>query len=140
MPNGGSSNCRSCKHNKANQQGNADSNYPTPAPAYCLLRDTDIQNPLWTYCLNYYSEDDVSEGPIYSAGIEDHNRVPWLGRNQPKISPASHCHICEMVFETGLIITDRSGIDRQFCSDRHYVQWWKKENPLEVLKWDIDKG
>lgn len=62
MPNGGSDNCGTCCHNSANK---GQTGYPRTPPsektAKCLIRDIDIANPFWTYCVNhpYKNEFDI---------------------------------------------------------------------------------
>ena len=105
MPNGGSSNCRSCKFNKVNEEGSSIQNYPEAAtPAFCVIRETTIVNPLWTYCINYHTASEIPDGPIYSAGIDDMNRIPWYGKNRPELGSKGLCQLCKNEFENGIEI------------------------------------
>lgn len=138
MPNGGSSNCRSCKFNKVNEEGSSIPNYPEAAiPAYCVIRERYVWNPLWTYCVNYHSDSEDPEGPIYT-GLSDDSRIPWYGNHEPKFGTYGQCHICGKKFERCIYILINDTDVEQFCCAQHYVKWWKTKNPHMALTWDIE--
>jgi hypothetical protein len=138
MPNGGSDNCNSCKFNKFNQ---SDSQSPPDRmrKAYCIIRDTTILSVLWTYCVNYHTGSDIPDGPIFSVGIYDENRIPWWGKNKPKIVTSGLCNVCRKKIEKGIEVQINNKENKQFCCDQHYVKWWKKKNPHIKIAWDIEK-
>ncbi len=145
MPNGGTDCCAKCLYNRAIEEN------VNPAPeqyelfsklSYCALRDTDISNPFWTYCRNFgyenYSEmknnKEIQEGSILASGLyEGYVRIPWDHKNEPRVSVPALCSICGRKTDEGIEITHENQ-NFGFCTNRHYVQWWKTIHHDDSLK------
>ena len=141
MPNGGPDCCGNCGFNRAVQE----MAHPHPhAPekfwdiSNCTLRDIKVCNPFWTYCDNFdYGKTIPSaadteavelKGPITGSGLyEGYVRVPWHGAFEPNVQVPCTCSVCGRETKTGITIFHE---DRQlgFCTNRHYVEWWKTEH------------
>lgn len=136
MPNGGPDCCGNCSFNVAVQE----MAHPHPEPldkfrelSHCTLRDVKISNPFWTYCPNFeYGKHpesrDINAAPrgrISSSGLyEGYVRIPWDGLNEPQVSVPTTCSVCEWKTESGIEIV-HDGKTLGFCTNRHYVKWWK---------------
>lgn len=136
MPNGGPDCCGNCSHNYAVQE------MAHPHPEHrgkfwelssCTLRGIKITNPFWTYCRNFeYGKHPESrnqfatpKGSVTASGLyEGYVRIPWNGQEEPSVSVPTSCSICGRKTESGIEVShDR--ITLGFCTNRHYVQWWK---------------
>jgi len=136
MPNGGPDCCGNCSHNRAVQEMER----PNPEQprrfwqlSYCALRNVKIANPFWTYCVNfsYYKHSEarrrieVPVGWISACGLyEGYVRIPWDDKNEPRVSVRATCAICGRKTNEGIEVT-HDGHTVGFCSNHHYVQWWK---------------
>lgn len=136
MPNGGPDCCGNCSHNRAVQE----MAHPHPEQrerfwdlSHCTLRDVNITNPFWTYCSNFTygkrpEERNREEQPdswISSSGLyEGYVRIPWDDSNEPHISVPAQCLLCGRETQEGIVV-DHEGTKLGFCTNRHYVQWWK---------------
>ena len=139
MPNGGSDNCRSCRFNSVNIEEGIEANYPEPRDdAICVIRHIHIANALWTYCANYHSGNKEPEGPVFSPGFYTDKRIPWYKNYKPILSDHGECHVCGRHFDQGLQLQVNETDYRQFCSNNHYMRWWKKKNPGVELFWEYD--
>ena len=141
MPNGGSDCCLTCNFNKAVQE----MGYPHPQDqkekfiilSHCTLRDVNITIPVWTYSRNNHAYDDTPPlaktereepiGWIYAMGIEGYRRIPWHGKIEPKIYTPSVCTICGRKTDKGITVI-HSGMEVGFCTNRHYIDWWKTKH------------
>lgn len=151
MPNGGPDNCGTCKFYAANNNsiGNRELNY-------CSIRNINIRKPFWTYCANwrqygmkgvnpyghYFGK--VPYGPVYSSGIyEGYVRIPWNGAYEPNVYVSGRCELCGKYFVGGISIYDGKS-NKYFCTNSHYVEWWKQENrgvPLLFdYKYELNEG
>jgi len=101
--------------------------------SHCTLRDVNISNPFWTYCHNFTygkrSEErnlkDEPAGWIYSSGLyEGYVRIPWDDTIEPQVSVPAKCVICKRETKEGIVV-EHAGTKLGFCTNRHYVQWWK---------------
>lgn len=138
MPNGGSDNCCWCVFNRLRPEGDSTSGgLNAPSEAYCFIRNETIINPLWTYCANYHTGSDIPDGPIFSAGIHDHHRIPWNGKYRPKLWTSGICIVCRNPFrEEGIDVAVSEKEFSQFCGELHYLKWWKENNPDVKLMWE----
>lgn len=134
MPNGGSDCCANCSHNRALQE----MAHPDSENSHCTLRDVKITDPFWTYCDNFdrYPEkrNVVPVGWIYASGLYDkgHVRIPWNDRNEPRLEVLVRCVICGQKTNKGIEV-DHDGHSLGFCTNRHYVRWWKKLHQDDTL-------
>ena len=136
MPNGGSDCCGNCCFNKAVQE----MGHPDPDQkerfweiSHCTVRNLKITNPFWTYCKNFRREKTIPEpgepvtlkGWIYSSGLyEGYVRIPWHGDSEPVASVSCTCSICGRTTERGIKV-DHEETEVGFCTNRHYIDWWK---------------
>ena len=136
MPNGGIDNCGECDFNRANIDS-INSLGDRAKNAYCVIRKTVICKPFYTYCINMKKQSPIPEGSIYSSGLPDKNilyvRIPWHHRHEPQINIAGNCCVCNQAFEKGIEIDTESEGLLSFCSNAHYIQWWKYKHPNEIL-------
>ena len=137
MPNGGSDNCAACGFNKVNKGKWAYPKPPVSTKAYCTIRGISINNPLWTYCANYKTRSAIPDGPVFSTSLyEGYCRIPWNGRHEPKLNLPGVCLVCSLFFEKGIEVRTDEDELLHFCSNKHYVLWWKDRYPGIVLTWD----
>lgn len=92
-----------------------------------------ITNPFWTYCHNFRSgkhlpEPDETEEPtgwIFGNGLyEGYVRILWHGTTEPRVSVPCECVSCERKTENGITVR-HDDQDIGFCTNRHYIDWWK---------------
>ena len=139
MPNGGSDNCGECRHNRANhERPDLRENHFAEfcMKSYCTLRDLDVSgNPFWTYCANFTHTSDPwgrardpqrIEGSVYSQGCpgDGYARIPWHRNSAPRVPVSTKCCICGRNAKEGIEII-HNGETLGFCTNQHYVQWWK---------------
>ena len=139
MPNGGPDCCGNCGFNKAVQE----MAHPHPdqrerfwAISHCTLRNLKITNPFWTYCQNFRygkplpepGERVPPEGWVYASGLyEDYVRIPWHGDSEPIVSVPCTCSICARTTDGGITVL-HAGKQVGFCTNRHYIDFWKTEH------------
>ena len=139
MPNGGPDCCGNCGFNKAVQE----MAHPHPdqagrfrALSHCTLRDVKIRNPFWTYCRDFRYGNDlpqpneyvIPKGWIYASGLyEGYVRIPWHGNVEPYLSGPCTCVICGRKTERGINVS-HGGRRIGFCTNRHYIDWWKTQH------------
>jgi hypothetical protein len=140
MPNGGADCCGECVLNRAIQQlgsphGKAESDRQEFwARSYCTLRLVKITVPFWTYCANYSHDDSripgaVPRGWIFASGVyEGYVRIPWHGDIEPLVGVSTICFICGRPTEAGIEVKANESLSLGFCSNRHYVRWWKTQH------------
>ena len=147
MPNGGPDCCGNCSHNRAVQE----MAHPHPEQrerfwklSYCTLRKVKITNPFWTYCQNFiYGKrpgernlNDQPKGWISASGLyEGYVRIPWDGKNEPHVSVPAECVICGRKTSEGIVV-EHERVKFGFCTNRHYVQWWKTVHEDDSLNLD----
>lgn len=82
MPNGGSDCCGTCWFNKKNKGDVGYEHAKNPGNDYCIIRNTKIEDPFWTYCTNHphHNPNKIREpiGPIYVFEDSNFNRKIWL--------------------------------------------------------------
>jgi len=133
MPNGGPDNCSTCGFNRRNggvwrNQAPDESQMP-----FCEIRGVPILNDHWTYCENWHTLEPEPAGPIYSSGIYDqhYRRIPWHGAVAPELIAGGACHECGEPIHDGISIPTMEGAPLAFCSNLHYLEWWKRQHPGE---------
>lgn len=135
MPNGGPDNCSNCLYNRAVREGET---LGVSGPgsfiehSFCSLRGVDLTRPFWTYCANISSHelpaDDRLRGPVFASGLyEGYVRIPWHGDVEPRIEVPATCVECGREVEFGITI-EHEGKPRGFCTNRHYVEWWRRHH------------
>lgn len=134
MPNGGSDCCGNCLHNRAVQEGEHPNWAARENRAQCTLRHLDITNPFWTYCGNWddgHRSGTVPTEPagwVYSRSLyEGYQRIPWHGDIEPIVSVPCVCAACDRATDEGIVI-EHGGAVLGFCTNRHYVDWWKTQH------------
>ena len=136
MPNGGPDCCGYCSYNRAVQEmghPHLEQRERFVQLSYCTLRDVKITNPLWTYCRNFGDGEhpadrhtgETPRGWISAHGLyEGYVRIPWDQKNEPHMDVPATCSICGRTTARGITI-DHGGSTLAFCTNRHYVRWWK---------------
>ncbi len=111
MPNGGTDNCGECYFFLG---------------GVCLRRHTRVINQYYSYCDNFAV--DAIQGPIYANGLYDNGyvRIPWNDSYEPRKVISGICHICHQTFKDGLEVNTNDKEVLQFCSNEHYLDWWKE--------------
>ena len=149
MPNGGPDCCGNCSYNRAVQE----MAHPHPEQrkkfwdlSYCTLREVNITNPFWTYCRNFTygkrpeERDQTAElkGGISASGLyEGYVRIPWDGKNEPRVCVPTICDTCQRKTTEGIVV-EHEDKSYGFCTNRHYVEWWKTmhpDNPLNPARY-----
>ena len=60
--------------------------------------------------------------------FEGYVRIPWNGKNEPLISVPAKCSVCSRETKDGIAVKHENAM-LGFCTNRHYVQWWKTVCP-----------
>ena len=147
MPNGGSNCCGECYFNKAvwemldlsyeqlNEQFDNFCNL-----SFCTLRQVNITHPFWTYCFNFTPREFINhgtltvpaqepQGRISASGLyEGYAKIPWHGSIEPDVLVPCTCIICARVTDGGITIQVINEV-LGFCTNLHYVEWWKTQHP-----------
>ncbi len=146
MPNGGPDNCGNCRYSVKITAASPPPLIGAPRHyyAWCGLRNVVTSQPLWTYCRNHRFHDDEAalptsiEGPVFAYGLPEteHVRIPWHGNRQPRVGVEATCSVCGSVTTRGISVLDE-GEEVGFCSNHHYIEWWKKKHPAyaDERKW-----
>jgi hypothetical protein len=135
MPNGGPDCCGACDFNKAVQEmgRHPEDNKRFLALSNCTLRDLKITNPFWTYCHSFRWGEllpvpivkEEAKGWVFASGLyEGYVRIPWHGMVEPKVSAPCICEICARKTQGGITVV-HDGRTIGFCTNRHYIEWWK---------------
>lgn len=136
MPNGGSDNCRNCRHNHVNR-GAGKISTVREQPIWCTVRKREVVVTTHTYCANHYTDEQNPIGPMYGCH-GDHLRIPYHDGSYPNACDTSRCAVCGSPSpgSQGVRVIDgRLGV-MEFCGLTHYMQWWKEQHPGERLLWD----
>jgi hypothetical protein len=103
--------------------------------SYCTLRSVAITEPFWTYCANYSHDANKTPGAkatgsIFANGLyeEGYARIPWHGSAEPKAHVPATCFICCRKTASGIVVTTTDNALLGFCSNRHYVAWWRTQH------------
>jgi hypothetical protein len=133
MPNGGPDNCGTCGFNRRNRGVWRN---PTPDDSqlpFCEIRGLTVLIDHWTYCQNWHSRTRDPIGPIYASGLYEngYRRIPWHGSVPPEKSNSGICNECGTDFEDGLSVVRVESAPLAFCSNLHYMAWWKRQHPGE---------
>jgi hypothetical protein len=153
MPNGGVDNCAHCRF-----RSSPDRAWRVGDSLECTIRKVIIPHPAWTYCANIHTRSSIPVGPIFIAGLAEigarpigedkmwivapagatYVRIPCYEDTFPKLGTSGVCWVCSRTFENGISLsTDQEGVI-SFCCNKHYVDWWKKNNPDQKLRWEYD--
>jgi FimV-like protein len=138
MPNGGSDNCATCRHNRVNV-GRQSTPEERRAPAFCTIRNVEVRASHHTYCANHFKSLRVPLGPMYTSHC-DEERIPYHGSSPPREAETARCALCGggSADRPGVHVQDAALGPLEFCGPRHYVRWWKQAHPGEALVWDCD--
>lgn len=132
--------CGGCAHNKAVQEmGCSAKPYDKfSALSYCSLRNVKTKNTYWTTCNNFkpviggYAEIEkciAIIGLIYALVLFEPSpkAIPWHGDVEPFGKKSCKCILCDLIVEKGISL--RAPYSHvEFCSNRHYVYWWKSHH------------
>jgi len=133
MPNGGPDNCGTCGFNRRNRGIWRNPQPDETVTAYCELRGIHPTGDHWTYCENWHTRMRKIAGPVYKSGLYEggYHRIPWHGDVEPELNASGTCHECRQPFDDGISIPTVEGAPAEFCSNRHYFQWWQRHHPGE---------
>lgn len=134
MPNGGSDNCGNCFYNKAQSEIGRAFDRCTDHEQFvkaslCTIRNTNIPDPFYTYCRNFYPQGrggqpkhPTAVGAIHALGL-NHQRIPWNGVYPPMLVDNIKCAVCGASSHSGIRVETVHGRFETFCSNEHYVGW-----------------
>jgi hypothetical protein len=137
MPNGGSDCCGNCSFNRAVQELGSPHRLGEPErqrfwdASFCTLRSVRVGNPYWTYCANFThglapAALPPLKGPVFASGLyEGYVRIPWDGDREPRVGRAAVCEVCGLTTDRSIELPSAGGAALAFCTNRHYVQWWR---------------
>jgi len=81
MPNGGSDCCGTCWFNSNNEGEAGDHGAWKESTVKCVIRNIEIPNPFWTYCINHphhnINKVEVPLGPVYVTAGYPYSREVW---------------------------------------------------------------
>ena len=82
MPNGGSDCCGTCWFNSKNDEKEGPPAVKKEGVAKCIIRNLEIPNPFWTYCVNhpYHNPGKIALplGPVYICDTYPYYRKMWM--------------------------------------------------------------
>jgi hypothetical protein len=134
MPNGGPDNCSTCGFSRRNRGIWRNASPDGQQLPFCEIRGLAVLMDHWTYCQNWHSRTREPIGPIYTSGLYDgagYHRIPWHGAISPEHSGAGVCSECREAFDEGIAIAAVEAAPLLFCSNGHYLRWWKRQHPEE---------
>ncbi|MBU0968813.1 MAG: hypothetical protein KKA54_20835 [Proteobacteria bacterium] len=102
------------------------------------IREFPVPSPLWTYCATEVYRPPVLRGLEFVQGLYERGcfKVPAHGKIQPQIIAATLCSVCGKSSDKGIEVREV----KQFCCNRHYLQWWAEQHPELFQKWQNAKG
>jgi hypothetical protein len=148
MPNGGPDCCGQCAFNRTIQKiGSPNRTDESDRQefwnnSYCTLRFVKLTKPFWTYCANYSHDAPKilgakATGWIFASGIyEGYVRIPWHGSTEPMVGVPTTCSVCGRKTESGIELTTSDDSSLGFCSNRHYVAWWRTQHNDPAIRAD----
>jgi len=133
MPNGGPDNCSTCGFNRRNRGLWKNPSPDESQPPFCDIRGVPVPIEHWTYCQNWHSRTRAPIGPLYISGIYDggYCRIPWHGTVQPEMVDSGTCSQCGVPVHDGISIAMVESAPLVFCSNQHYLEWWRQQHPGE---------
>lgn len=133
MPNGGPDNCGTCGFNRRNRGIWHNPEIDEQQAPFCEIRSVTVLTDHWTYCQNWHTRISEPTGPIYASGLYEagYRRIPWHGSVEPEHVGAGVCSECGEPFVEGIAIAVIESAPRVFCSNLHYLRWWKRQHPQE---------
>ena len=141
MTDGESEHCGNCRHNAPRVHGAATPGQKRDA-AFCGVRYVAIRDAIQTCCANYYVRYKSPIGPMFS-NQDRRDPIPYHGMCYPARLTVSSCASCGKPSKAageGVEVTDAKRGVLRFCGVPHYVRWWKKMHPDEVLTWDSESA
>lgn len=138
MPNGGPDCCNDCMFLKGDKRVQKIDDKDRIVPVgQCVLRKTLIRKPYETFCASFmHWRRPKSKGSIFGISFVSYPKhLPWHGNIQPELCSPSLCCVCKEGSKQGIQITIGENI-LQFCSERHYVQWWNDKHADEDVHFD----
>ena len=88
--------------------------------------------------LREVNPDGQPDGWIYAGSTGD-DRIPWNDNNEPHVSVPAECVTCGQTTGEGIVV-EHAGAKLEFCSNRHYVQWWKTIHEDDSLNPEHDES
>jgi hypothetical protein len=133
MPNGGPDNCGTCGFNRRNGGIWRNPEVDEQQAPFCDIRGVTVLTDHWTYCQNWHTRTREPIGPIYASGLYEagYRRIPWHGSVEPEHVSVGVCSECGEAFAEGIAIAVIESAPRVFCSNLHYLRWWKRQHPQE---------
>lgn len=140
MPNGGPDNCGTCGFNRRNRGVWRNSAPDEQQSPFCEIRGVAVLVDHWTYCQNWHTRTRQPIGPVYASGLYEggYRRIPWHGSVEPEMMSAGVCSECGAAFAEGIAIPGVEGASHLFCSNLHYLDWWKRQHPDEDAAMSFD--
>jgi hypothetical protein len=131
MPNGGPDNCSTCGFNRRNRGIWRNSAPDETQLSFCEIRGHNVLFDHFTYCQNWHTRTRKPIGPVYTSGLYEgrYCRIPWHGVVEPEHVAGGICSECNQPFDQGLAIMAVEGASRLFCSNGHYLRWWRRMHP-----------
>lgn len=133
MPNGGPDNCSTCGFNRRNYGIWRNPEADERQMPFCEIRNLPVLADHWTYCQNWHTRTREPIGPVYASGLYEggYHRIPWHGPVEPEHVGAGVCSECGDAFTEGIAIAAIESASHVFCSNLHYLRWWKRQHPQE---------
>ena len=72
-------------------------------------------------------------GYMQAVFMKDMSAFRGMGKNEPSVAVPAVCAICGRKTQEGIVI-EHDGTKLGFCTNRHYVQWWKTIHDDKSLK------
>lgn len=140
MPNGGPDNCGTCGFNRRNRGVWRNPTPDTQQAPFCDIRNVTVLIDHWTYCRNWHTRTREPIGPIYASGLYEngYRRIPWHGAVEPEVVRNGVCRECNQRFGEGIALPAVEGATLNFCSNLHYLAWWKRQHPGEEASMSRD--
>lgn len=140
MPNGGPDNCGTCGFNRRNRGIWRNPAPDESDPPFCEIRGLVVLIDHWTYCQNWHSRTRQPIGPVYASGLYEngYRRIPWHGAIAPETGESGVCCECGQPFADGIAVPAVERQSWQFCSNLHYLEWWKRMHSGEEAPMSAD--
>lgn len=92
-----------------------------------------IPSPLWSFCCSEAMGRPKVRGQEFYQGLFENGcmKIPAHGNIIPALVNHVTCHVCSKDAEKGIEVKEV----KQFCCNKHYLQWWKDQHPEIYSKW-----
>jgi hypothetical protein len=104
----------------------------TSCPFYSFgtedTKTSPINGPLWQFCTTEAHGPTVVRGHQFYPGLCEnftYFRLPAHRAIRLEIGVSGQCSVCGDPFDRGMVVRETTW----FCSNRHYLQWWRLRNP-----------